>query len=139
MSNEDFAKTSRQRLLQKFDESPTQLEVELASVMELEKIVKSTYTLEGDATLILVAYEKLQMLQAFIRVHNFPTLARVAQQLFPLNVTEQQRWYNCGFRECLKPAFDYYANTSANDATVSRSIQVFQASQLFSHSVTTRC
>ena len=40
MSNEDFAKTSRQRLLQIFDESQTQLEVELASVMELEKIVK---------------------------------------------------------------------------------------------------
>lgn len=30
--------------------------------------MKSTYTLEGDGTLILIAYEKLQMLQAFIRV-----------------------------------------------------------------------
>lgn len=100
--------------------------------MEMEEFVKSTYTLEGDGTLILIAYEKLQMLQAFIRVRNFPTLTGVVQQLFPLNVAEQQRWYNYGFRECLMPAFEYYTNTSANDATVSRSIQVFQAAHLFS-------
>lgn len=82
--------------------------------------------------MILLAYEKLQMLQAFIRVHNFSTLTGAVQQLFPLNVAEQQRWYNYGFRECLMPAFEYYTSTSANDASVSRSIQVFQAAQLFS-------
>lgn len=54
------------------------LKIELASVMEMEEFVKSTYTLEGDGTLILIAYEKLQMLQAFIRVRNFPTLTGVA-------------------------------------------------------------
>ena len=99
-------------------------------MMEMEEFVKSTYTLEGDGTLILIAYEKLQMLQAFIRVRNFPTLTGVVQQLFPLNVAEQQRWYNYGFRECLMPAFEYYTNTSANDATVSRSIHVFQSKLL---------
>lgn len=124
-SNEDFAKTSRQRALQIFDVNTCKLKIELESVMEMEEFVKSTYTLEGDGTLILIAYEKLQMLQAFIRVRNFPTLTGVVQQLFPLNVAEQQRWYNYGFRECLMPAFEYYA-------TVSRSIQVFQAAQLFS-------
>ena len=30
------------------------------------------------------------------------------------------------------PAFEYYTNTSEKEATVSRSIQVFQAAQLFS-------
>ena len=131
-SNEDFAKTSRQRLLQIFEVNTNKLKIELASVMEMEEFVKSTYTLEGDGTLIFIAYEKLQMLQAFIRVCNFPTLTGMVQQLFRLNVAEQQRWYNYGFRECLMPAFEYYTNTSANDATVSRSIQVFQAAQLFS-------
>ena len=77
-SNEDFAKTSRQRLLQIFDVNTNKLKIELASVMEMEEFVKSTYTLEGDGTLILIAYEKLQMLQAFIRVRNFPTLTGVA-------------------------------------------------------------
>ena len=67
-SNEDFAKTSTQRLLQIFDVDTNKLKIELASVMEMEEFVKSTYTLEGDGTLILIAYEKLQMLQAFIRV-----------------------------------------------------------------------
>ena len=67
------------------------LKIELASVMEMEEFAKSTYTLEGDGTLILIAYEKLQMLQAFIRVRNFRTLTGVVQQLFPLNVAEQQR------------------------------------------------
>lgn len=36
-----------------------------------------------------------------------------------------------GLRECLMPAFQYYLETSANDAIVSRSIRVFQAAQLF--------
>lgn len=48
-SNEDFAKTSRQRALQIFDVSTNKLKIDkLASVMEMEEFVKSTYTLEGD-------------------------------------------------------------------------------------------
>ena len=37
----------------------------------------------------------------------------------------------CMVRERLMPAFQYYLETSANDAIVSHSIQVFQAAQLF--------
>ena len=47
-SNEDFAKTSRQRALQIFDMNTNKLKIELVSVMEMEEFVKSTYTLEGD-------------------------------------------------------------------------------------------
>ena len=36
-----------------------------------------------------------------------------------------------GFDECVESAFQYYLHTSANDAIVSRSIQVFRAAQLF--------
>ena len=106
--------------------------VELAALVELEQFVKTTYTLEGDGTLIFIAYEKLLMLRAFIQVQNFPTLTVTVQELFPANAIEQQRWYQYGLRECLTPAFEYYVQTVANDVTVSPSIGVFQAAQLFS-------
>lgn len=53
-SNEEFAETSRQRLSQILMQNAIQLRVELASVMELEKFVKATSTLEGDGHLILI-------------------------------------------------------------------------------------
>ena len=89
-----------------------------------------TYTLEGDGALVFVAFRQLNELRQFIHVQNFPTVTTIVQQLFPDNV-EQQRWYLYGLRECLMPAFQYYLETSANDAIVFCSIQVFQA-QLFS-------
>ena len=130
-SNEAFAEASRRKLSESVEQSSLQIRVEQAAVMELEKFVKATYTLEGDGTLVLVAFEKLEELREFIRVQNFATLTRVIQELFPLNVAEQQRWYHYAVTECLLPAFQYYLETSANDAVVSRSIQVFRAAQLF--------
>ena len=112
-------------------QNAVQLRVELASLMELEQFVKATYTLEGDSLLIFIAFEKLQELSAFIRVQTFPALIGTVQELFPLDVPQQQRWYQYGLRECLTPAFQYYLTTSANDATISRSIVIFRAAQLF--------
>ena len=100
-------------------------------MMEMEKFVKATYTLKGDGALLFVAFRQLEELRQFIHVQNFPTPTSVVQQLFPVNVVEQQRWYLYGLRECQMPAFQYYFETSTNDAIVSRSIQVFQAAQLF--------
>lgn len=45
--------------------------------MELEKCVKTTYTLKSDGNLVFIAYEKLEELKEFIRVQDFPTLTRV--------------------------------------------------------------
>ena len=100
-------------------------------MMEMEKFVKATYTLEGDGALVFTAFQQLEELIQFIHVQIFATLTQVVQQLFPLNVLEQQRWYLYGLRAFLMPAFQYYLETSANDAIVSRSIRVFQAAQLF--------
>ena len=49
----------------------------------------------------------------------------VVQELFPLNVADQQRWYHYAVRECLLPTFQYYLEISANDAIVSCCIQLF--------------
>lgn len=129
-SNEDFAEVSRRKHSDLIQQSSLQIRVEQAAMMEMEKFVKATYTLEGDGALVFVAFRQLEELRQFIHVQNFPTLTRVVQQLFPVNAVEQQRWYLYGLRECLIPGFQYYLETSTNDAIVSRSIQVFQAAQL---------
>jgi len=85
-SNEEFADTSRQRLSQILMQNAVQLRVELASLMELEKFVKATYTLEGDGHLIFIAFQKLEELRALIPAHNFPVILGVVQELFPLNI-----------------------------------------------------
>ena len=137
-SDEEFAVASKQRLSEMMEQSAVQLKVELAALMELEKFVKATYTLEGDDLLIFIAFQKLEELRAFIHIRNFPSLIRTVQELFPLNVPEQQRWYQHGLNECLVPAFQYYLQTSENDAIVRQSVQVFRAAQLFnSHFVKT--
>ena len=37
--------------------------------------MQASYTLEGEGTLVFIAFEKLEELSAFIQVENFPTLA----------------------------------------------------------------
>lgn len=92
-SNEEFADTSRQWLSQILMQNALQLKVELGSLMELEKFVKATYTLEGDGHLIFIAFQKLEEFRALIHAHNFPVILGVVQELFPLNIGDQQRWY----------------------------------------------
>ena len=104
-SNEEFPDTSRQRLSQILMQNAVQLRVDLASLMELEKFVKATYTLEGDGHLIFIAFQKLEELRALIHAHNFPVILGVVQELFPLNIGDQQRWYQYGLRECVTSAF----------------------------------
>ena len=64
--------------------------------MELEKFVKATYTLEGGGHLIFIALQELEELRALIHAHNFPVILGVVQELFRLNIGDQQRWYHCG-------------------------------------------
>ena len=124
--DEDFAKASRQKLPDALLRNPIQLRVEFTAFMELEKFVQATYTLEGEGTLVFIAFEKLEELSAFIHVQNFPTLAQAIH-----NVAEQRRWYKCALGECLTPAFQYYSQTVINDLVVARSIRVFKAAQIF--------
>ena len=105
--------------------------------MELEKFVKATYTLEGGGLLIFIAFQKLEELRALIHAHNFPVILGVVQELFPLNIGDQQRWYQYGLRECVMPAFQYFLNTLANDLVVSYTMKVFCAAQLFIHEQST--
>lgn len=67
--------------------------LEQAAIMEIEKFVKATYTLEGDETLVFIDFQQLEELKQFIHVQNFATLTRVVQQFSPFNFVEQQRWY----------------------------------------------
>lgn len=57
-SDEEFSESSRQKLS---ENNAVQTRVELAAFMEMEQFVNTTYTLEGDGTLIFLAYEKLLM------------------------------------------------------------------------------
>ena len=95
-SNETFAEASRKKLSQAVEQSSLPIRVEQAAMIELEKLVKATYTLEGDGALVLIAFEQLEELR---EVQNFPILVRVVQELFPLNVAELQRWYRYGVTE----------------------------------------
>ena len=76
-SDENFAESLRRKISKAIAQNPEQLIVELAALMELEKCVKTTYTLESDGNLVFIAYEKLEELKEFIRVQDFPTLTRV--------------------------------------------------------------
>ena len=53
--------------------------------MELEKFVQTTYTLEGDGTLVFIVFEKLEELSAFIHVQNFPPLVQAIHNVFPMS------------------------------------------------------
>ena len=131
-SKEKFADISRQRLSKILMQNAVQLRVELSSLMELEKFIKVTCTLKGNGHLISIAFQKLEELRALIHVHNFPVILGVVQELFPLNIGDQQRWYQYGLRECVTPAFQYFLNTLANDLVVSPTMKMIRAAQLFS-------
>ena len=55
-SNEDFAEVSRRKLSDLIQQSSLQIRVEQAAMMEMEKFVKATYTLEGDGALVFAAF-----------------------------------------------------------------------------------
>jgi len=96
--------------------------------MQLEKFVKATYTLEGDGHLIFISFQKLRSSEILFTF----TILGVVQELFPLNIGDQQRWYQYGLRECVTPAFQCFLNTLANDLVVCPTMKVFRAAQLFS-------
>lgn len=73
--DEDFVKASTQKLSDALLCNPVQLKVEFTAFMEIEKLVQATHTLEGEGTLVFIAFEKLEELSAFIHVQNFPSLA----------------------------------------------------------------
>ena len=52
----DFAEVSRRKLSDLIQQSSLQIRVEQAAVMEMEKFVKATYTLEGDGALVFAAF-----------------------------------------------------------------------------------
>ena len=111
---------------------PTELRLEMTVLMELDRFVKATYTLEGDGDLVFITYQKLEQLKAFIQVENYATLTAAMQELFPLSPALQYQWYNCGLHQCLQPAFTYFLNTMTSDQIVSQSVALFKAAQLFS-------
>ena len=59
-------------------------------------------------------------------------LTAAVQELFPLSPALQYQWYNYGLHQCLQPVFTYFLNTDPTDPTVSQSVALFKAAQLFS-------
>ena len=99
--------------------------------MELEKLVKATYTLQMEMVTWYLPHFRSLRIRALIHVHNFPVILGVVQELFPLNIGDQQRWYQYGLREFVMPAFQCFLNTLANELVVSPTMKVFRAAQLF--------
>ena len=93
-SDEEFANASRRTLTDIMKQYPTELRLEMSVLMELERFVKATYTLEGNGDLFFVAYQKLEQLKAFIQVENYATMTAEVQELFPLSPALQYQWYN---------------------------------------------
>ena len=104
----------------------------MVELIKLERFVKATYTLEGDGDVVFIAYQKLEQLKALIHVENYATITAAVQELFPLNPVLQYQWFNYGLHQCLQSAFRYFLNIMTTDSTISQSVALFKAAQLFS-------
>ena len=92
-----------------------------------EPFVKSTYRLEGDGPLALIAYEEISTLRATISTGHYPNVVAVSETLSSvLSCRNQLIAYA---KACLKPAYDYFETKCNEDLAIS--ISMFKCARLF--------
>ena len=108
------------------------LQIELAVTLDaMQPFVKATYTLEGDGTLALKAYGRLDALYQSVVLEHYPNVTAKAKQLSGGNTVHEQQLITFA-KECVKPAYHYFKQKFDND--LQHLIGAFKGAQFFSPS-----
>ena len=82
--------------------------MELAVTVDaMEHFVKTTYALEGDAPLALIAYEHINMLYSVISTEHYPNVMAIANQLSEVDQGHEQLLIAYA-KACVQPVFVYF-------------------------------
>ena len=95
--------------------------------------VQTTYNLEGDGPLALVAYMSIHSLYAHITSLHFSKVTALTKQLASGNSSLEQQ-LNAYAKGCIDPAYAYFHAKFDND--LKPAIQVFKAARYFSPATT---
>ena len=132
LSNGELPKVTVTKMINILNNPATsrKLKVELAVTVDAMSIfVRTTYNLEGDGPLALVAYTSIRSLYAHIASLHFPNATAVAKQLAGGSSSHEQQ-LNAYARACIDPAYAYFQAKFDND--LKPAMQVFKAARYFS-------
>ena len=90
----DLPLDTTSRLLIIIDDDPAcrKLKVELTIIVDaMEPFVKATYALEGDGSLVLVAYQRLSALYNHVSSQYYPNLVAAAKHLSVGNAAHESQ------------------------------------------------
>ena len=131
LSNEELPKVTVTKMTNILNNPATShvLKVELAVTVDAMKIfVQTTYNLEGDGPLALVAYMSIRSLYAHVTSSHFPNVTALTKQLARGNSSLEQQ-LNAYARGCIDPAYAYFHAKFDND--LKPAMQVFKAARYF--------
>ena len=115
------------------EEKRVALLVEMAIMVDAGKIfVQTTHNLEGDGTLVLDCFEKLEAVNRSIQVKHFPNtnaIIALVTKSKPPHVAQQWQQYA---QNCVQPGFDYYQNRF--NGHFGLTVSAFKAARLFNPS-----
>ena len=107
------------------------LEMELAITMDpMEPFVKTTYILEGDGPLALVADKHLMALFQVITTEHYPNATALARSLPNGDCACEQQRLAVMLKVCVVPVFTYFKSKFEND--LKPTLLVFKAARFFS-------
>ena len=136
LSNEELPKVTVTKMTNILNNPATsrKQKVELAVTVDAMSIfVRTTYILEGDGPLALVAYTFIHSLYAHITSSHFPSVTALAKQLAGGNSSHEQQ-LNAYARACIDPAYAYFHVKFDKD--LKPAMQVFKAARYFSPATT---
>ena len=106
------------------------LKMELAITIDaMEPFVKTTYILEGDGPLALVAYERLMALFQVITTEHYPNATALAKSISNGDCAREQQLLAYA-KVCVVPAFTYFKSKFEND--LKPTLLAFKAARFFS-------
>ena len=94
--------------------------------------MKATYDFGEDTLLALKAYDVVNHLREFVRIHHLPNLRRIATDIGqgqPTNPGIVGQLYTCGLT-CSQSGFDYFTSKSATDRSLASDLVSFKAARL---------
>ena len=121
---------SRLKMLAILDNPPEyrKLQIELAVTVDAgEPFVKSTYRLEGDGPLALIAYEEISTVRAAVTTEHYPNVVAVSNKLTTVPAARNQLISYA--KACVKPAYEYFEKKFNEDLVVP--LAIFKCARLF--------
>ena len=132
-SQDEITSKSRLKLLEFLRDSKKKafLEIELAAVVDVgELFLEATYNLEGDGSIVLQAYDQIQVLKTKIENPCYPNVDAVAKYVAARGRTYQQLQQHAS--KCVQPGLNYFNSKFFDDsAPLSDSLAAFKAARLF--------